>query len=96
MSLKNKITRYSQAEVKPGTDAIQLEYFSMRNASLIQPMREPTHLYYISGDGHVSRKNKKDGTTEVLHPNAVKRDNKYLYFLDKEGDIARAERVTKR
>jgi hypothetical protein len=29
-------------------------------------------------------------------PNAIQRDNQYLYFVDKEGDVARSPRAVRR
>jgi len=55
------------------------------------------YLYFVDGDGNVSRKVKfGDGETEVLVPKAVERDNQYLYFVDKEGDVARSPRAVRR
>jgi hypothetical protein len=45
----------------------------------------------------VSRKVKSgEGETEVLVPKAIERDNQYLYFVDKEGDVARSPRAVRR
>ena len=55
------------------------------------------YLYFIDGNGNVSRKPKSgEGQTEVLIPNAVQRDNQYLYFMDKDGDVARSPRAARR
>ena len=55
------------------------------------------YLYFIDGQGSVSRKSKSgEGTTEVLVPNAVQRDSRYLYFIDKEGDISCSPRAARR
>ena len=55
------------------------------------------YLYFIDGNGNVSRKPKSgEGQTEVLIPNAVQRDNQYLYFIDKDGDVARSPRAARR
>jgi len=55
------------------------------------------YLYFIDGNGNVSRKPKSgEGQTEVLVPNAVQRDNQYLYFIDKDGDIARSPRAARK
>jgi len=55
------------------------------------------YLYFIDGNGNVSRKPKSgEGQTEVLIPNAVHRDNQYLYFIDKDGDVARSPRAARR
>jgi hypothetical protein len=55
------------------------------------------YLYFIDGDGNVSRKPKSgEGETEVLVPKAIERDNQFLYFVDKEGDVARSPRATRR
>lgn len=51
------------------------------------------YLYFIDGEGNVSRKPKSgEGDAEVLVQNAVIRDNQYLYFIDKEGDVSRSPR----
>ena len=55
------------------------------------------YLYFIDGDGNVSRKPKSgEGEAEVLVPNAVQRDNHFLYFIDRDGDIARSPRAARR
>lgn len=55
------------------------------------------YLYFVDGQGNVSRKSKSgEGATEVLVPNAVRRDNQYLYFIDKEGDVSRSPRAARR
>ena len=55
------------------------------------------YLYFIDGDGNVSRKTKSgEGASEVLVPKAVERDNHFLYFIDKDGDIARSPRATRK
>jgi hypothetical protein len=55
------------------------------------------YLYFIDGDGNVSRKPKSgEGATEVVVPKAVERDNNFLYFIDKDGDIARSPRATRK
>ena len=54
------------------------------------------YLYFIDGNGNVSRKAKSgEGQNEVLVPNAVERDNRFLYFIDKDGDVSRSERPTR-
>ena len=55
------------------------------------------YLYFIDGEGNVSRKTKSgEGQNEVLVPKAVERDNQFLYFIDKEGDVARSPRAARR
>lgn len=55
------------------------------------------YLYFIDGNGNVSRKPKSgEGAAEVLVPNAVQRDNHFLYFIDRDGDIARSPRAARR
>jgi hypothetical protein len=55
------------------------------------------YLYFIDGEGNVSRKPKSgEGATEVVVPKAVERDNHFLYFIDKDGDIARSPRATRK
>ncbi|HLY98138.1 MAG TPA: hypothetical protein VKT33_03640 [Candidatus Angelobacter sp.] len=54
-------------------------------------------LYFIDGDGNISRKAKSGaGESEVLVPHAVQRDNQFLYFIDKEGDVARSPRSARK
>jgi hypothetical protein len=54
------------------------------------------YLYFIDGDGNVSRKPKSgEGDAEILVSKAVERDNHYLYFIDKDGDISRSPRGTR-
>jgi len=51
------------------------------------------YLYFIDGEGNVSRKPKSgEGEAEVVVANAVTRDKQYLYFIDKEGDVSRSPR----
>ena len=48
-------------------------------------------LYWIDGSGNVVAKQKKgDAQTVVLVEGAVTREKGFLYFLDKEGDVARS------
>src|SRR5437763_3090634 len=55
------------------------------------------YLYFVDGSGNVSRKSKSgEGETEVLVPKAIERDNQYLDFVDKEGDVARSPRAVRR
>ena len=51
------------------------------------------YLYYIDGNGNVCQKSKSgEGDSKILVENAVERDNRFLYFIDKEGDVARSPR----
>lgn len=51
------------------------------------------YLYFIDGSGNVCQKAKSgEGESKVLVENAVDRDNRFLYFIDKDGDIARSPR----
>jgi hypothetical protein len=53
-------------------------------------------LYFIDGTGNVCSKPKSgDGEATILVANAVERDNHYLYFIDKDGDISRTQRGAK-
>ena len=55
------------------------------------------YLYFIDGAGNVCHKAKSgEGESTVLVPNAVERDNQFLYFIDKEGDVARSPRAARR
>ncbi len=55
------------------------------------------YLYFIDGEGNVSRKPKSgEGDAEVLVPHAVRRDNQFLYFIDRDGDIARSPRAARK
>ncbi len=55
------------------------------------------YLYYLDGAGNVCQKPKSgDGDAEVLVEHAVDRDNRYLYFVDKDGDVSRSERGAKK
>ena len=54
------------------------------------------NLYFLDGQGNVCAKAKSgDGKTEILVEHAVDRDNQYLYFIDKDGDIARSPRASR-
>lgn len=53
------------------------------------------YLYYLDGNGSVMRKHKSgDKQAEVVVEHAVDRDNHFLYFIDKDGDVSRSERRT--
>lgn len=53
-------------------------------------------LYFIDGSGNVCRKSKSgEGASEVLVESAVQRDDKFLYFIDVDGDVARAKRAVR-
>ncbi|HUQ49850.1 MAG TPA: hypothetical protein VM056_03970 [Terriglobales bacterium] len=53
-------------------------------------------LYFIDGVGNVCRKAKAgDSESEILHKEAVSREDGYLYFVDKDGDVARSPRVAR-
>jgi hypothetical protein len=54
------------------------------------------NLYFLDGQGNVCAKAKSgSGNTVILVEHAVVRDNKYLYFIDKDGDISRTARGPK-
>ena len=54
-------------------------------------------LYFLDGQGNVCERPKSgEGETRILVPHAVERDNQYLYFIDKAGDIARSPRVIRK
>lgn len=51
------------------------------------------YLYYIDGEGNVCQKQKSgEGEATVLVEHAVDRDNQFLYFIDKDGDVSRSPR----
>ena len=55
------------------------------------------YLYFLDGDGSVCQKAKSgEGENEVLVKNAVQRDNQFLYYIDKEGDISRSPRAARK
>lgn len=55
------------------------------------------YLYFIDGSGNVCHKAKSgEGDTKILVPNAVERDNQFLYFVDKDGDVARSPRAARK
>lgn len=55
------------------------------------------YLYFIDAAGNVCRRTKgKNGVAEVVVPNAVQRDKDYMYYVDKEGDVARTLRAALR
>ncbi len=55
------------------------------------------YLYFIDGSGNVCSKSKSgEGESKVLVPKAVDRDNQFLYFIDKDGDVARSPRAARR
>jgi len=50
-------------------------------------------LYFIAGRGNVCRRPKSGkGKAEAPLLRAVERDNQYLYFIDKQGDISHLPR----
>lgn len=54
-------------------------------------------LYYIDGEGNVCQKPKSgEGEAQVLVPHAVQREGQYLYFIDKDGDVSRSARGTRK
>jgi hypothetical protein len=54
------------------------------------------NLYFLDGQGNVCAKAKSgEGKTEILVEKAVDRDNQYLYFIDKDGDISRSPRSSR-
>ena len=55
------------------------------------------YLYFVDGDGNVCQKDRSGkGQSRVLVDKAVDRDNQYLYFIDREVDIARSARSSGR
>ena len=51
-------------------------------------------LYYLDGSGNVCAKPKSgEGEAQVLVEKAIDRDNGFLYFIDKDSDIARSPRA---
>jgi hypothetical protein len=55
-----------------------------------------SYLYYLDGEGNVCQKSKSGkGDSKILVPHAVERDNQFLYFIDKDGDVARSRRGSK-
>lgn len=55
------------------------------------------HLYFVDATGNVCCKAKTgEGESKIVHPNAVQRDNDYLYFVDKDGDVARTPRAARK
>jgi hypothetical protein len=55
------------------------------------------YLYYIDGEGNVCQKPKSgEGEAQILVPKAVNREGQYLYFIDKDGDISRSARGTRK
>ncbi|HEX6466466.1 MAG TPA: hypothetical protein VFZ99_04110 [Terriglobales bacterium] len=54
------------------------------------------NLYFLDGQGNVCAKRKSgEGNTEVLVERAVDRDNNFLYFIDKDGDVSRSPRSSR-
>jgi len=54
------------------------------------------YLYFVDGAGNVRAKLKTgEGEAQTLVEHAVDRDNNYLYFIDKDGDIARSPRASR-
>ena len=54
--------------------------------------KEPGYLYYLEDDGHVWRSAhdpNKIPQKELVKKTYVRRDNRYVYFVDKSGDLAR-------
>lgn len=54
------------------------------------------NLYFLDGEGNVCQKAKSgEGETRVIVPHAIERDNNFLYFIDRDGDIARSPRASR-
>ena len=54
------------------------------------------NLYFVDGEGNVCEKAKSgEGDAKVIVPHAVERDNNFLYFIDRDGDVARSPRATR-
>jgi hypothetical protein len=54
-------------------------------------------LYFVDGAGNVCHKPKSGvGESKILVQHAVERDDGYLYFIDKQGDISRSPRGQKK
>lgn len=55
------------------------------------------YLYFIDGIGNICQKSKSgESEAEILVPEAIDRDNQFLYFVDKEGDVSRSPRGSKK
>jgi len=74
------------------------------NGGSIKISREKGHLYFTKGDPisiygtkmqHKGRKKGKQAHTLVLRT-SVRRDNKYIYYVDSDGCLARAVRKSVR
>ncbi len=60
--------------------------------------REPGFLYFLDGDGDISRApmvrgrgKGSQGQSEKVVRTQVKKDSGYMYFIDKDGDVARTK-----
>jgi hypothetical protein len=60
--------------------------------------RESGYLYFLDGDGDISRapmvrghSKSPDSKTEKVVKTAVKKEPGYMYFIDKDGDVARTK-----
>lgn len=55
------------------------------------------YLYFVDGQGNACRKAKAGGgDSEIVHANAVQRNNQNLYFIDKDGDVCCSPRRSKK
>lgn len=58
--------------------------------------REPDYMYFIKGTSVYKVRRKKKGVSKYPHEKVAsfkhERDNAYVYFVDKHGDVARAKR----
>ena len=60
--------------------------------------RESGYLYFLDGDGDISRapmvrghSKSSDTKTEKVVKTSVKKEPGYMYFIDKDGDVARTQ-----
>ncbi len=60
--------------------------------------RESGYLYFLDGDGDISRapmvrghSKSQKGKTEKVAKTQVKKEPGYMYFIDKDGDVARTK-----
>ncbi len=60
--------------------------------------REAGYLYFLDGDGDISRaqmvrghSKAQKGKNEKVAQTAVKKEAGYMYFIDKDGDVARTK-----
>ena len=60
------------------------------NGQNVKITREPKTLYFVGGDGNIYKAKRGVKGKTLVQKTSLKREAGYLYYLDKEGYLARA------